>query len=436
MFSRLGHAIIRFVFPILLVTFFWQTRIPLGSSYQVYDYLIPFLYLSTCLIIILIVASLVVDPRWIFKSWSHDRITVALTWLLFLVFGWGIYTQSLNALGGWYHLLTIILLSRFALWLMGKKDEFSLEYIMKYLTIGLIPLIGLGLVQMILGHTLGIKIIGEWEFSASALGVSNIEFFGVKTLRPYATFPHPNVFGGVMVVFALYWVYRWIGLRVSESTHFTDSISRSMRATPYLSLLFIFGVLVSFSLTAWIALFVGLAVYIPSFLQLLQSGKLKKIPWWLIVASTVFAGVIAYASLRLFAEDTLSLTRRLALNDVGVRMFLDYPVFGVGLNQSILHISSYWDTALLPLFTQPIHHVWLLLLAESGVCGFALIVVLMAWIVCSRLFVMPIFLIATWVALIVISFGDHYLFTLQSGLLISFLTIGITLRYDKRCETA
>jgi len=394
----------------------------------VYDYHIPYVYFSTVLILILIALSMFIDKHWITKSWKCDEIMVVMTALFFVVAGVGIVTQAIDQIAGWYRLITIIIFSRFVLWLWLHKNMYSVSYIMKYISLGLIPLVVLGVVQVLLGHTLGIKIIGEWSFSASNLGVANVTLFGFKTLRAYATFPHPNVFGAVMAIFSLYWANQWI----ERSDFFVDKWTRFV---PYFLGIFFVGMILSFSLTAWIAFFAGAVFYVP---RMWQKGSMRFNGGWSVIVfvfGLLFVSGLSYALVRLFSVDALSLTRRMALNDVAVRMFLDHPIFGVGLNQSILLVSSYWNTAFLPQFVQPTHNAWLLMLSEVGILGMVLIVATGYQIIVRRFLILPTFVRAMWVAIFVMTISDHYLVTLQSGLLLLFLTIGITLRYDVRSET-
>ena len=42
--------------------------------------------------------------------------------------------------------------------------------------------------------------LGERSFYASTPGIAAVSFQGRLLLRPYATFPHPNVFGGFLAI--------------------------------------------------------------------------------------------------------------------------------------------------------------------------------------------------------------------------------------------
>jgi ATP sulfurylase len=48
--------------------------------------------------------------------------------------------------------------------------------------------------QIIFGRDIGLWILGERDFSLSTTSIATFNWYGQIFLRPYATFPHPNVF--------------------------------------------------------------------------------------------------------------------------------------------------------------------------------------------------------------------------------------------------
>ena len=57
----------------------------------------------------------------------------------------------------------------------------------------------LAISQFIKGGTLGLWILGERTFTISTPGIAKFDFYGREFLRPYATFPHPNVLAGFIL---------------------------------------------------------------------------------------------------------------------------------------------------------------------------------------------------------------------------------------------
>ncbi|PIP56811.1 hypothetical protein COX05_01080 [candidate division WWE3 bacterium CG22_combo_CG10-13_8_21_14_all_39_12] len=427
MVRTFGNTIIKTIFPILLVVFFWQTRISLGNGDALYDYLIPFAYLSSILMVVLFIGHTFIDHSWIQKSWKISPYMVAAAVGYFVVVGWVILDRGIDTIAGWYWLINFIIICRFSLWMWHVREKYPTPYIMSVLSAGLIPLVGIGLLEIILGKSIGLQFMGEWQFSMHSLGVSTAHIFGMDFLRPYATFPHPNVFGGVMAVFSLYWIYQWLQKRLRD-----ESINTAL----FFVALFIGGTIISWSLTAILALMIGLIYYIPLLKKLGTQNKLTKTEYALGTLVILVGGsLIAYYVMQLFISDSISFLRRWYLNDVGISIIRKYPFLGVGVSQSILYVSEYWNNAKLPQFTQPIHNVWILLCAESGIVGMGLLLISGYFAILRRWKYLPLYIKAMWLALVVISLSDHYLITLQSGLLLLFLTVGLSLRYDEHSET-
>lgn len=208
-------------------------------------------------------------------------------------------------------------------------------------------------------------LLGERFFNAGTPGIANTSINGQLFLRPYGTFPHPNVLGGWMAVVS--------SLVLNPKTKFLAFIS----------------VLMSLSRSA--------------ILSLVISNK--KI---LVVALLVLLPFLLHSQ---------SLTVRWQLTNVALQQFLKSPLVGTGLGTSPLY---QWDSSLnYALSFQPIHNIYLLVLSETGLLGFGLFLFLIFKSLKKSKLILPILFIGLF---------DHYFLTLQQGQLLFALVLGLTFR--------
>lgn len=93
------------------------------------------------------------------------------------------------------------------------------------------------------------------------------------------------------------------------------------------------------------------------------------------------------------------------------------PLFGAGLNNSIIQLHDF--AAKFPglYIFQPVHNVYLLILAETGVVGFAFFLLAFVVFLKQKSKMQPVFLYSL-IQLFTLGLFDHYLFTLQQGQLL------------------
>ena len=105
---------------------------------------------------------------------------------------------------------------------------------------------------------------------------------------------------------------------------------------------------------------------------------------------------------------------RQQLNNIAVQQFSHHPFFGTGLGTSPLYPRNITNYALVH---QPIHNIYLLVLAETGILG-----VLGVLGILGKL---KIKITLPLVVILLLGFFDHYWLTLQQGQLLLALVIGI-----------
>ncbi len=126
-----------------------------------------------------------------------------------------------------------------------------------------------------------------------------------------------------------------------------------------------------------------------------------------------------------------SIWRRIELAKAAWEMFKTSPIFGVGLGNFIPQLPKFLIPKKL-YFWQPVHNIFLLILAETGIIGLCLVVYVL-WVVLKKLWQKknPA-LLCSLLAIIFTGFFDHYWLTLQQSQLLLALIIGLSIGYQKK----
>ena len=352
------------------------------------DYLIPTLYLTDLLIITLL-------TLWLLTSRPKAKTSLIIFLALLL--------PSLLAtsffLPAAYKWLKLAELAGFAWWIKSNIDW------KKHLPNITLALSGSLLFQSLLAigqwlkqaSVFGYWFLGEQPYNAATLGMDKITWFdGALKLPPLGTTPHPNVLAGLIVVLLPF------------------LLSRLSRRSPWylvplgLSLITLF---LTFSLSAWIAL---LLIVVPFFLY-----KLK--PILLVGYSVLVISLIAgfWPKLQFLAPQT-SFDRRSQLSSMAIQMVKDSPLIGQGLNNFTVKMDDYGIVAATTRFLQPVHNIYLLIFAETGLLGLFCFGYL---IICTFRSKRPTALKLSLFTLLFLGLFDHYPFSLQAGLLLLALLV-------------
>lgn len=264
----------------------------------------------------------------------------------------------------------------------------------------------LAIAQFLKGGTLGLWFLGERTFSISTPAIAKFDFYGRQFLRPYATFPHPNVLAGFLVVIL-----------------------------PLLSLIRVksSGILMGFSTIIGgiaLALTVSRVAMLVGFTEALILLR-KKILVFLLLVTILVSPFLYTRFSAVFNFDNLTLLRREQLSEVAVKLWLGHPFLGVGLNNFIPTAS---DSLLVGpnRFLQPVHNIFLLALAETGILGLLGLLGLIGYPI-FRLLKLPTTnyqlrtLLLIWAVIIFLGLFDHYFLTLPQGYRLLFLVWGLSL---------
>lgn len=357
--------------------------------------------------------------------------------------------------------------------------------------------IGTGFMQAILGilqylkqSSLGLKMFGEVDLAPTIQNVAKIDVNGQKFIRAYGTFSHSNVLAGflfVAIIFTLIFVILILHQR-SISANLSSKVPNVPRGTflssqeprtvfheehfkvfglnmpsfvaslPFfifiLCILFL-GLLLTFSRTVWLTLGVSLS-FIIIFLYLLLLDFIKPIIRFFSKAKLAqFSSILALVLFvilclvifwpQIFARTTtfdqygdVTISGRALYTQIAFKMIEKHPFFGVGPGIFVVEMAAFTSTALSWWQLQPVHNVYLLILAEFGILGFGAFLVFLCYIfsqirkvslkVLDNLYIARVGCIAfssIIFGFLIIMFFDHYLWTIQQGVLIFWLVLGL-----------
>ena len=376
------------------------------------DYLLPKFHASDGIIFALLILFAIEDSvAWYTRSqsWWHRAVSYVQSVLvpkktpvtllvLTVLLALGIGVRQLSAgntiIAFWEVISWIkIALLAYVLWQKRELLRSSVTYLVLASTLLFQSLVGI--MQYLTQQSVASYLfLGETDLSNFA-GLAKTTLGGIERVLPYGTTAHPNVLAGflslsLLLLIPFYRKQSREGLKIS------------------LLLTFIVASVALFltqSISAWLTFALGLSI-------LFGRKYIKKIPQGMLVG--ILAGIIVVSTWLPFSGSSPSLVRRKYLNTAGIKMFLDRPLLGVGLKNFTPHVESYADTREVVRFVQPAHNVLVLWLAETGLLGFALLVC--GFLLWKR--TQPEWILL-FLVLSPIAFLDHYLLTLQSGILLS-----------------
>ncbi len=358
------------------------------------DYLAPTIYLTDIIIFLLLVSW----GKEHLKQFSAALRPKALVIIIFFLY---LLLNSLFIAGNQgvaiYKLIKIIEFSLLGVyvsqnWLVLKQSFFK-----PALVISLLYTILISLMQFLTGKSIGglLWFLGERSFSLNTPGIALFTIFGQDFLRPYGTFPHPNVLAGFLLV---------------------SLLLLSDKRVNYLVFIFISILLaITYSQGIWLGWIVVIIFFV------LQP---KLLPGQSRVLFNLFLLFIAIVNWVIISKHFFLDDSRKALLDLSLKMINKNLFTGMGLNNFISNLPHYSSGLNFVWILQPAHNVFILLTSEIGLIGMTFLVLffidLLKKIQSKDLYLKLIFL----VILLTGSF-DHYWITLQQPQILAALVVGI-----------
>ena len=279
---------------------------------------------------------------------------------------------------------------------------------------------------------LGLRIFHESQISALIDGVAKNDIGGLKIVRAYGLFPHPNLLAAFLgiAIFGCYWL--WLN---------EERKSKIKSYFLWLMLAVIFtGLFLTFSRSA-IALVVILSFMFLIFayfsnMELNRKKEIGKLALFIILFFLFLFFLLQPLLISRFTVDIgeQAINLRASYNKVAFDFIKKSSVFGVGIGNFVYEFKlNFGDMAFWRY--QPVHNLYLLIATETGILGLVLFlgfIFLLVWktrrpnirvdadIRSPRTFYVILFFI------LLLGFFDHYFWTLQQGMLIVWIIFGIT----------
>lgn len=258
--------------------------------------------------------------------------------------------------------------------------------------------------QFLIQGSLGLSFLGEHVLSPFVEGVAKIEDGSGKIMRAYGTFTHPNVFGGFLSFVLL------LSLYFQKKSR----LLRIIRASLFL------GIVVSFSRSAFLSLFIAVLIYKLFLLDVRYNPKrfIKKVVWTVVVSTFLY---VIFSSIYVEVFQSNSWQMRVFYMKTAIEMFFDSPL-GISVGHFVLRLPEFSEVVLHPWDIQPVHNVFFLIVTELGVLGligliaFLVLIFNFLWEKLQFREVKIVFML--FFALCILGFFDHYLVTLYAGQMI------------------
>ncbi len=276
----------------------------------------------------------------------------------------------------------------------------------------------IGVFQYILQESLGLRLIGEPMVSSTALGVAKVDVFSAKYLRVYGTFPHPNIFAGYLLFAIFLLPFAWF-----------NSKNAGRR---FLLLVLLFPALVfTFSRSAYLAFVLVLFINLVFLKGKIMGAKILKFMTTMALIAFLFGFAQIFVA-RIVMVDPSSILERLRYFEIAWDMFKAHP-FGVGAG-NFTHLMQTFDPVRIePWLLQPVHNIFVLVLAELGVFGLLSYIAVFASY--FRMFIkrtglkfksVRFLLLSLLIVVLTVGMFDHYFVSLSQGQALFWLMLWIS----------
>jgi len=285
----------------------------------------------------------------------------------------------------------------------------------------------LGIYQFLTQNAFANKWLGIAYHGANELGASVVETAdGMRFLRAYGSFPHPNILAGFILVALV--LLMWLK---------NTNIKEKRKLFYFVTLLFITALFFTFSRTGWlIGGLMGLIELVRQIGKIRQTGGISKIlkqGFFIFLCFYFFMFLcwlywpLAQTRLGLTREpvrlETKSVSERVSGYNEAWKIIKSSPMVGVGLGNYTLALQK--NNPGLPGFSyQPVHNVLVLAWAELGSFGILGILGVLG-ITRQR---KKVFVFLCFFALLSL---DHFWWTLPSGIVLMVGGLGFLGRLEQ-----
>ncbi|OGZ33614.1 MAG: hypothetical protein A2Y98_01625 [Candidatus Portnoybacteria bacterium RBG_19FT_COMBO_36_7] len=410
-----------------------QLRIILRSfSSQFNEWTSTYLYATDILIFLILLFWLtrkIKEKKWKIVSFQNIWVEVGL-FLFLLVSGVSIFLSNNFWLSffSWVKLVEFSLLFLYIKYNFGKL--FSLQRFWQIFMVSAVVQSGLAIYQFFAQKSLGLKILAESPIAPDILGVAKIVVDGKKIVRAYGLVPHPNILAAILMLAIFGLIYLFIK-NYGKLKNWQKAVYGGTLILVSVALFF------TFSRSATLIGFILFAIWL-AVVYWKQAACRRPIILTAILLLAICSLLLAiyrpyvsarYDTVSLGASQAVSL--RVFYSEIAWQLIKGSPILGVGQGNFVWTFIQ--PAALEDWIYQPVHNIYLLIAAETGILGlFAFLwflfkitrsIYLEKKAIKDRLSLYCLFSI--FIFFLAIGFFDHFLWDLQQGQLMLWMGLGI-----------
>jgi len=353
----------------------------------------------------------------IFILWAFNKFKIESAWaekiqwnllntLLLLFVVNALIVSLIYGNPAFFDFFFIRILEAIFVYILITEKLLPLESVVQYLLYGAGFQILLGYLQWHLNHSVGLSLLGEPIISPDIYNVAknNVAVQGIKQIRPYGTFLHPNILAAYLMSIL------FISLRHINKRYILFWI-----------VLLTTGIFFTSSLAAQLVTVLGFALIVT--FSIFKNTNQKKSLALGILVILLAGNVWLFQKSDSIHTDNVSWQERLDQNTLSKEMFLQNPL-GTGVSNYTLVLEQVAEKELLPWEFQPVHNVYFLVLNETGLQGLLLLLASIFLLIKRYWHKASILGLIT---LILIAPLDHFLWDAW----VSFILIAIVLGFFK-----
>lgn len=302
----------------------------------------------------------------------------------------------------------------------------------------------IGIAQFIKQESLGLVRLGEPIIGPNVGGAAKIIAESGKVLRAYGTFPHPNVLAAFLAIGLLAMYYFWLN-RPSEWKVFSGwrtLVSDTLFGVGIF--IIILGLTFAFSRAAWAVAALS-SLFVISYSLLVRRKWVQAVRLSILLFAITLIAFFGFKNFILpraqISSGEPAVTQRMGYNDIAIGLIKN-NFLGVGIGNQVLYSVKnevYKNAGMTQVWQwQPVHNIYLLMASEIGILGLLAFLLFVgklflsqSFMIHNSSFIIPITMLS---ALLILGLFDHFLWTLQPGRLMLWLTIGLVMGLTKSSE--
>lgn len=413
------EKILEYLFYIFIFVLPWQVKYIIKSAETNYNEIA--IYLNYLVLLVFFVIFLFYFFKYTknkenFDVPKHYLILLGLDLFIFV----SLFLSPLFSLSIFKYLLFLLAIALFFI-ILNFKINIKKILLVFILSVFLSSLVAVA--QFFSQEVFANKYLGISAHDPSVLGVSVVENGLGRFVRAYGGLDHPNIFGAMCFFALIFSIYLYLKYKfnITEKILFY-----------FVYFILFLGLIISFSRSAYLALFSSLILVL--FLLLFEKQKVKLKKYFIIfIYSIIFSAFFFFILQDLVVSrfntnsrlEVISKTERVEQVYSSADIVRDNFWLGVGYgayHQKLIDLNP----EIKAYQAQPVHNVFLLVLSEIGIWG----LIFFAW------FLIYIFIKSSggeyyfinyclFLGLFVFMMLDHWLWSLPFGVLFLFFVLGI-----------